>query len=67
MESKERQPPLGVLTRELWIESRADDLIRAISDYREAGKIPPVKWADELLEHLIWLSSKQPPKRSYKK
>ena len=41
-------PPLGVMPRRLWIESRFWDLTEACNRYMEADKEIPREWVDEM-------------------
>lgn len=51
-----QRPPRGVMPRKLWLESRADDLYRAITDQIEAmpeGHEPTAKTWDWIQEYLL--------------
>lgn len=50
--TKFKEPPLGVMPKHIWLENRAQDLVRAISEYLTIGdnveKIISFGWPDEL-------------------
>ena len=41
------RPPLGVMPRYLWVESRLEDLSRAITEYTQAGLELDPDWVTE--------------------
>jgi len=48
------KPPVGVIPRKLWLETRIQDLVRAINEYTQAGIREPVaEWSKELVELII--------------
>jgi hypothetical protein len=49
-ESWHAKPPLGVMSRKLWDEQRANDLAAAIARYTTAGFRVPVEWIEEYNE-----------------
>jgi hypothetical protein len=49
------KPPLGLRPRKIHIEDRMADICEAIARYNIAGFIPPVEWAEEMLEHVRYL------------
>ena len=48
-----KTPPMGIMPRRLWDESRTLDLLEAMRRYVEAGKKVPVDWLNELHD-LLW-------------
>jgi hypothetical protein len=45
------KPPVGVIPRKLWLETRIQDLVRAINEYTQAGIREPVyEWSKEMIE-----------------
>lgn len=48
-----KKPPIGVMPRQLWQETRVQDLTRAIHEYIKEGRFQPAeKWVMELAELL---------------
>ena len=44
------KPPLGVMPRIIWLQKRADEIVRAIHEYMRDGRYGPVEsWLRELL------------------
>ena len=42
-----KKPPIGVMPKRLWVESRKEELKGAINRYLEAGFEIPKEWVDE--------------------
>lgn len=43
----EKEPPLGIAPRNVWLLQRRNDLIKAIVRYIEAGEEPLIAWLQE--------------------
>lgn len=43
-----KKPPLGLIPRQVWIDERRREIIRAMDSYSSAGKVIPREWIEEL-------------------
>jgi len=53
---KNKNPPIGIMRREIWrekaVQDRVQGILEAMKRYAES-KIPiPIEWVEELREHL---------------
>lgn len=44
------RPPLGLMPRKFWLTERSLDIVRALTEYFAANKVPKVEWAEELTD-----------------
>lgn len=51
-EEVEQKPVLGIAPVYVWRWKRIDELLAAMTRYREAGKDIPTEWVNELTENL---------------
>ena len=47
-----KKPPLGICPEEIWVNQRVYELMRALTEYKQAGLRPNVEWFSELKQHL---------------
>ena len=51
--SEYKKPPLGVMPRDIFLEKRCIDIVKAISAYYQFdGRLPEIEWVEELNELL---------------
>lgn len=56
------KPPIGgIIPRVIWVERRIDDIVAAMNQFTETGRLPPEAWLTELREHYEWLEKNTYP------